>query len=132
MSNYPEFMYAIIATYLEQSEGDLPRRLAGSIVIREERKGKTYKNGVLHSYNDVPAVVNGADKEWYKDGVRHRDNDKPAIETPFRKEWWVHGVLHRYRRPAIIDERLQIKEWHFRGRIHREFDLPAVIKSSLH
>ena len=68
----PEFMFAIIAAYLPKYEGSDLRRVAGSIVFRhEDLDGKTYKNGVLHSYNDKPAVIDAHSQEWYKNGVRY-------------------------------------------------------------
>lgn len=49
----------------------------------------TYKNGLIHSFNDQPAIkrskYNGDyyfyvvfEEIWYKDGVIHRDNHQPA------------------------------------------------------
>ena len=63
------------------SIGDLFRVAAGPIQIREIRDDCTYMNGVLHSFNDLPAIeyLNG-DKEWYRNGEIHRDNDLPAKE----------------------------------------------------
>ena len=51
---YPEYMFAIIATYLPVSEGDDIRKCAGNVIFRHEQDGKTYKNGTLHSFDDKP------------------------------------------------------------------------------
>ena len=51
------------------------------------------KNGIYHSYNDLPAIVcpNGS-KLWYKHGLKHRNNDLPAvIWADGTKEYWVNG-----------------------------------------
>ena len=78
--DYPEYMFAIIAAYLPKDEGSDLRRVAGSVVFRhEDLDGCTYKNGVLHSYNDKPAVIDGYSQEWYKYGKIHREGDKPAL-----------------------------------------------------
>lgn len=57
---YPEFMFAIVAAYLDPQKGDDLRRVCGNVVFRHDDKdGNTYKNGVLHSYNDLPALIEG-------------------------------------------------------------------------
>ena len=62
---YPECMFAMIDAY----EGHEVRLAAGKVVFRHtDEYGNTYKNGVLHSYDDKPAVDRGKVKEWYKDG----------------------------------------------------------------
>jgi hypothetical protein len=58
--DYREYMFAMIASYLPSREGDDLRRIAGKVVFRHrDNDGNTYKNGLLHSYNDLPAVING-------------------------------------------------------------------------
>jgi len=55
--HYPEYMFAIVAAYLPEREGDDLRRVAGSVVFKHtDRYGYTYKNGLHHSYNDLPAI----------------------------------------------------------------------------
>lgn len=77
-----------------------------------------YKDGKLHSYNDLPSFecpdmfqmwhlqnqlhrengpalreINGASiiESWYIEGKRHRENG-PAIEyADGHKEWWIYG-----------------------------------------
>ena len=112
--DYPEFMFAMIASYLPESEGDDIRRLAGSVVFRHEDKdGNTYKNGVLHSYDDKPAYTYPFGKQWYKDGKIHRDNDKPAYVYKNTKKWYKDGELHRDNDlPAVINERHRDGDWY--------------------
>ncbi len=77
-----------------------------------------YVDNVLHSENDLPAVVQtDGTSYWYKNGKFHRstlDNDGyvlPAIIfSDMRKEWFRDGEYHRICRdkygtllPAIID-----------------------------
>lgn len=52
---YPEFMFAIIASFLPKDEGDYLRKVAGKVIFKYEKNGRTYKNGLLHSYDDLPA-----------------------------------------------------------------------------
>lgn len=125
--DYPEFMFAMVAAYLPKSEGDDLRRVAGNVVFRhEDSEGSTYKNGVLHSYDDQPAShINGC-KEWYQNGKRHRDGDKPAFIYGSWEEWRKNGKLHRDGdKPSVIDRARQ--EWYKDGKRHREGDLPAFI-----
>jgi len=58
---------------------------------------KSYKNGILHSIDDKPAVFKdfGEEQYFYKDGVLHRDNDKPAYINRDRIKYYVNGKLHR-------------------------------------
>ncbi len=86
--DYPEFMFAMIAAYLPSSEGYYLRLVAGSVVFRSvDKNGYTYKNGELHSYNDLPAVISGDRKVWYRDDKCHREGDLPAIINGARQEW---------------------------------------------
>jgi antitoxin component YwqK of YwqJK toxin-antitoxin module len=125
---YPEFMFAMIAAYLPKREGHDLRRVAGKVVFRHvDTDGNTYKNGVLHSYNDEPAIVNGQRSEWYKDGKLHRDGDLPAIISTDRQQWCRNGSFHRDGDlPAVIGEG-NLQYWYKYGKLHREGDLPAVI-----
>ena len=126
--DYPEFMFAIVAAYLPSSEGDDLRRVAGDVVFRHEGKyGRTYKNGVLHSYNDEPAYYCFFYQLWYRDGKRHRDGDLPAIINGNNKEWYRDGKRHRDGDlPAFIsDDNKQI--WYKNGIRHRDGDKPAYI-----
>ena len=64
----PNEIHALISTFLDE-EGDIFRKQAGNVIIKEIRNGNTYSNGVLHSFNDQPAEiwVNGTQK-WYQNG----------------------------------------------------------------
>jgi len=87
-----------------------------------------YKNAVLHSENDLPAIETINCKKWMKEGVLHRDNDLPAIETINCKKWMKEGVLHRDNDlPAIDDTLYGVKYWYNSGKLHRENDLPAIV-----
>jgi hypothetical protein len=56
--HYPEYMFAMIAAYLPKHEGDDLRRAAGKVIFKHTDDSRnTYKNGLLHSYNDLPAVI---------------------------------------------------------------------------
>ena len=94
--DYPEYMFAIIAAFLKPQEGSDLRRVAGSIVFRhEDRDGRTYKNGVLHSYNDKPAIISEDIQEWYKNGKLHREGDLPAVISENKQAWYKYGECYR-------------------------------------
>jgi len=118
--DYPEYMFAIIAAYLHESEGRDLRRVAGSVVFRhEDRDGWTYKNGVLHSYNDKPAIINVNYQAWYQNGERHRECDLPAFISGDRQIWYKYGKRHREGdQPAIISRDKQ--EWYKNGECYRQ------------
>ena len=128
---YPECMFAIIAACLPSEEGRDVRSVAGQVFFRsQDEDGRTYRNGLLHSFDGQPAlVVNGRHQEWYKDGKLHREDDLPAIMNPYYQEWWINGKRHRDgNRPAIIDS--DIQEWWKNGFLHREGDLPDFINGN--
>ena len=118
--DYPEYMFAIIAAYLPKDEGSDLRRVAGSVVFRhEDLDGCTYKNGVLHSYNDKPAVIDGDRREWYKNGKLHRESNLPAVINGDYQEWYRNGELHRDGDlPAVISKNRQ--EWYKNGESYRQ------------
>ena len=94
--NYPECMFAVLSSFLPAVQADVLRRVTGSAVFRStDENGSTYKNGLLHSFDDKPAVSKGQYQEWYKDGKLHREGDFPAVVSPNRQEWYRDGKLHR-------------------------------------
>jgi hypothetical protein len=106
--NYPEFMFAMIAAYLPPSEALYVSRAAGDVTFRhQDSEGCTYKNGLLHSYEDKPAVSRAGYQMWYKNGELHRDGDLPAYVSDGKKQWYSNGVLHRDGKPAFIEGRIQ-------------------------
>lgn len=131
MTKHPEFLFAIVASYLTPEEGRELRKYTGSVTYRYSKNGNTYKNGVLHSFEDNPATETPICKTWYKDGMRHREGDLPAViynTNEGHKEWCKNGLLHRDGDlPAV--ERGNYKAWYKNGLLHREGDLPAVVDS---
>jgi hypothetical protein len=115
---YPECMFAILAAFLPASEGNDLRRAAGKVVFKStDKDGNTYRNGLLHSFDDVPALVNKNTREWYKNGILHREGDQPAIIIRDRQEWWVNGKPHREGNPALIDPESGAQEWWIDGEL---------------
>jgi hypothetical protein len=58
--NYPDFVFAQIASYLTISEAMALHTATGDVIVRhKDRQNKTYKNNLLHSYDDQPAVIDG-------------------------------------------------------------------------
>lgn len=124
--------------------GDYFRDLAKSAAVVYKKHcnfGRTlcYKNGVLHSMFDKPAVSSFGRYEWWCEGKRHRDNDKPAIAfksaDTSHKEWWFAGKLHRDGSPAIehigveesyLNTDFTLNVWYRHGVIHKN-DSPAII-----
>ena len=106
---YPEFMFAMIAAFLPGDEGTDLRRVSGDVIVKSEDKyGNTFCNGLLHSYNDQPAVKGKKYKAWYKNGERHRDGDLPAVIQGKNKWWYIDGKSHREGDlPAFVSENIQ-------------------------
>jgi hypothetical protein len=132
--DYPESMFAMISGFLPVAEGDDLRRVAGRVYFRStDRYGSTYRNGLLHSFNDQPATSNYGVQLWYRDGLMHRDDDLPAYvdEDTDTQRWYNNGVLHRVGGPAVLEDYgLQgiYQEWWLEGRRHR-IDGPAFINN---
>ena len=129
---YPEYMFAIIAAYLPESEGDDLRRVSGKVVFRHDKDGCTYKNGVLHSFNDYPARINqNGMMYWYVNGQLHRNGDLPAIVSPntsnYYRAWYKKGRCHRDNDLPAIKYSDGTDEWYSNGKLHRENNLPSVI-----
>jgi hypothetical protein len=123
----PHEINALISTFLEK-EGDILRKHCGKVMIKEIRNGQTYGNGVLHSFNDIPALIwNNGTQVWYKNGKRHRDNDLPAVMGN-GYEWYKNGERHRDNdMPAIIWPN-GTQYWYKNGERHRD-NGPAIIYS---
>jgi len=86
-----------------------------------------YRQGRLHSYNDLPAVIQKSamsehkdelvQEEWCKDGKRHRENG-PALIMYSQyvlgltgEYWYYEGKLHRIGGPAVITSRGRYEYW---------------------
>ena len=122
-------------------------------------------NGDLHNFED-PCVINCENDQylhvWFKDNKIERDVDEPAVihvekdekfmgicivymyELPlfdymgvkeaiyslnFSKIWFKNGHIHRDNDlPAVIKGKVtEYKEWRKNGLLHRDNDLPSVI-----
>ena len=98
------YLYALVSIYVPEHFSSLTQ-LAGGLFIKEIRDGNTYANGVLHSFNDQPAVIghDGA-QFWYQHGQLHRDHDLPAIVgLDGYQAWCQHGQGHRDNdKPVLI------------------------------
>jgi hypothetical protein len=91
----PNEICALISTFLNEHDGTFFRQLAYPFILKEIKNGKTYGNGLIHSFNDMPAEVWYNKQYWYKNGQLHRDNDMPAvIDSNGREEWFKNGELH--------------------------------------
>ena len=133
---YPESMFAVIAAFLQPYEGDEVRLAAGSVGFRsQDAIGRTYRNGLLHSYDDNPAAISDVllTQFWYKNGKRHREGGLPAVVFMGRdlfcpggyNEWWVNGVRHREGGLPALEAQNGHSEWWVNGVRHREGGLPA-------
>ena len=129
---YPECMFAMIAAFLEEDEGHDIRRITGKVFFRSEDEfGCTYRNGLLHSYHDEPAISDYFKKSWFNDGKLHRDGDKPSCISRHYQSWYKNGKRHREAdKPAFIAED-NSQEWWVNGVRHREGDKPAIESSNI-
>ena len=127
---FPEFMCAIVASYIgEGEEGDYIRKYTGQIVIKDIIGSCTYMNGLLHSFDDKPAQLRfNKYLIWYKKGLRHRDSDLPAVVSENLTVWYKEGNIHRDGDLPACVEKFK-SEWWVNGKKHREADLPAVINN---
>ena len=125
------YLYALISTFVPE-HFEVLTELAGGLLIKEIRFGYTYGNGVLHSFNDEPAVnFSFGPKIWYRHGHIHRDNDLPAIVyDDGSKRWYQHGQLHRDNDlPAVIFANGGCLQWWQNDELHRD-NGPAIIYDS--
>jgi hypothetical protein len=124
------YLLCLISTYVPKHV-EILTELAGGKLIREEKDGNTYANGVLHSFDDKPAEIWLNNKYWYKLGKLHRDNDLPAIiHSDGSSEWFQNGLLHREQDlSARITKEFQV--WYKNGLRHRDNDLPASISAGI-
>ena len=115
---YPQFVFAQISSFLGKGpEGDFLRKFTGNCTVRDDIRGSTYRNGVLHSYHDKPAEIR-YDRflVWYKDGKIHREGDKPAVIESGWYDWVIDGNRHREGgRPAVIGP--TYKGWYIHGEL---------------
>lgn len=123
---YPEYMFAMISAFLPTSEGDDLRRVAGKVIFKHtDKNGRTYKNGLLHSYNDQPAIIEGDRRVWYKNGKIHRDGDLPAIIDQYQQGWFQNGEIHRDGDlPAFINSNTE--QWYKNGNLYRAGGIPPI------
>lgn len=119
------------------------RTLAGDVSIEytvttSEGDIYTYKDGLLHSIKDRPAVRITFDscvqiQLWYRNGLKHRDLKPAVIDNLGMEEWWQDGRLHRIGAPAVIEPLVHggYQEWWLNGALHRD-DGPAHIRKNGH
>ena len=83
----------------------LPQNYSGIVEYPNGEK-VWYKDGLVHSYNNKPAVIGiFGTRYWFENGEIHRGNDKPAIVyINGRRAWYKHGLRHRgNKKPALIN-----------------------------
>lgn len=90
------------------------------IIIAKNGEINRYRNELLHSDNDSPAIIyqNGT-KIWYKNGYIHRDNGPAIICSDGRKEWWKNGLRHRDDNLPAIEMANGRHEWWVNNKIIR-------------
>ena len=79
----------------------------------------TYLNSKVHSYNDLPAIIDEVGNQiWCKDGNFHRDNDLPAkvVCSGRSMEWYQYGEQHRDDGPAV--QTIVFNLYYKRGKFH--------------
>lgn len=135
----PKILIGIIASFSENPEAILLDKFCGNIGYKSvDAHGNTYRNGLLHSYNDQPAHTDSEKTlRWYKNGKLHREtvdekNTNPAVIYVDRTlQWYMHGKLHKQEEsPTIIHNRGVAcieKFWIKDEKIHRNGDFPARV-----
>ena len=106
-------MYAEISRWLPNDyAGALMRKMARDVLIRDDRDNCTYANGLLHSFDDQPAVVHlRVWRTWYTNGKRHRIDGPAVIHTNSSQQWWLNDRRHRVDGPAVIYDIGHIEYW---------------------
>lgn len=128
MEELPECVHAIIASYCS----DLKHReyfslLSGNVGLKTEKDGKTYRNGLLHSFDDNPAWSCEDMKIWYHKGKRHRDSGPAIIYANGTEEWWKHGKPHRDHDLPAVKTTDGLLAWYQDGKCHRDNNQPSWI-----
>lgn len=118
MSILSAYVYALIGCYCRDE--NIILLYSGNACIYETecidcdnvKKSCTYKNGLLHSFNDCPSmkkIGNGMNfdfglsslitLQWHRDGKLHRDDDKAAEIEQFAMvtmwRWYRDGSPYR-------------------------------------
>ena len=127
-------LYRVDERFYEYARTDVGIREYIILAIEHRSINNGYKKetrlfGMLHSINDLPAVIyEDSSQYWFKNDLIHRDGDLPAvIYINGRQEWYKDGELHRDGDlPAVIYINGR-QEWYKDGKLHRDGDLPAVI-----
>jgi len=94
------------------------------IIIYDNKIEMLNENGLLHSFNDIPAIEHyNGNKCWYNNGKCHRENEPAVVFTNGSKFWFKDGNFHNANGPAAdTDEK---KQWYKEGKLHR-LDGPAI------
>lgn len=107
----------------------------------------SYLDRVLHSGDDLPAVISNGDdigvstKEWYEYGQVHRKKGPAIIRINLYENekiecWYYRGKLHQKKgKPAVVVSDIQTgnikaEYWYQNGMLHRGNDLPAIVRSN--
>lgn len=115
MESLPNELKALIACYLGSDPvGDKVREMAdGAKIFHTDSKGRTYINGLLHSVDDRPCVVNCYKKEWRKMGKLHRSGNEPAvIYENGDKFWFSEGVETKRYNVSTEERRFGVPEYY--------------------
>lgn len=127
----PREMYAELACFIGAGDiGDRCRIMARSVQIKHKQDQQTYLNGLLHSFDDLPAIISNNYRVWYRHSKFHRDNDLPAVICANGDQYWYqHDERHRDNDlPAIICAN-GYQAWYQHYKLHRD-NGPAVIKAN--
>ena len=100
------------------------------LVCSITKEGTTYKlNGKLHRATGPARILRDGTREWFWMGLLHSYNDKPAIISGDgrTKKWYFCGLLHRSVGPSITSD--EVTKYFFMGLLHRVGG-PAVLSDS--
>lgn len=122
-------VFGIVASFAQDNEtAESFSTLAGSRSYYYIDNNCTYRNGLLHSINDEPAIVlSDGTCQWYKNGQMHRDPNpitgitKPAAVYPDgTKMWYKHGERHRDNDEPAVEDSNGCYSWYKNGKLHRD------------
>lgn len=77
------------------------------------------QKGEYHSINDNPSFKNHNSKEWHIHGQIVRENNKPSVihQNTIYYTCVINNIAeyHRIGGPAIIQKKLKIESWYYKG-----------------
>ena len=110
-------------------------------ILNPELQSPLLYHGLVHLYSPEISAVYGAcvvlrdtikgDRAWLDGNCQHvlphSYGDVPVVDELGNQDWYRDGKLHRDNDLPAMIRALGTQKWYKDGKLHREGDLPAVI-----